>query len=120
MVEDVVAEIMVGVSTDPQFGQMLVIASGGILVELIILLLPTSDENIGHANRSLKCFQLLDGFRGKPKVDIGPIVDTIRLVFSFAETHCHSLVEIDINPLLVTREKCIAADVMICEAGAKY
>jgi hypothetical protein len=124
MVEDVVAEIMVGVSTDPQFGQMLVIASGGILVELIrdsiIMLLPTSDENFGHANRSLKCFQLLDGFRGKPKVDIGPIVDTIRLVFSFAETHGHSLVEMDINPLLVTREKCIAADVMICEAGAKY
>jgi hypothetical protein len=50
----------------------------------------------------------------------GPIVDTIRLVTSFAETHCHSLVEMDINPLLVTREKCIAADVMICEAGAKH
>ena len=35
MVEDVIAELMVGISTDPQFGQMLVIASGGILVELI-------------------------------------------------------------------------------------
>ena len=109
---------MVGISTDPQFGQMLVIASEGILVELIrdsfTLLLPTSDENIGHANRSLNCFQLLDGFPGKPKAD------TIRLVFSFAETPCHSLVEMDIKLLLVTREKCIAADVMICEAGAKY
>ena len=115
---------MVGISTDPQFGQMLVIASEGILVELIrdsiTLLLPTSDENIGHAIHGLKCFQQLHGFRGKPKVDIGPVVDTIRLVISFAETHCHSLVEMDIKPLLVTREKCIAADVMICEAGAKY
>ncbi|MCZ6669042.1 MAG: acetate--CoA ligase family protein, partial [Gammaproteobacteria bacterium] len=91
-----------------------------LIRDSITLLLPTSNENIRNAIRSLKCFQLLDGFRGKPKVDIGPIVDTIRLVASFAETHCDSLVEMDINPLLVTREKCIAADVMICEADAKY
>jgi acyl-CoA synthetase (NDP forming) len=124
MVEDVIAELMVGISTDPQFGQMLVIAGGGILVELMrdstTLLLPTSDGQIDNAIRNLKCFKLLNGFRGKPKVDIRLIVDTIRSVITLAETHCDSLVEMDINPLLVTRGKCIAADVMICEAGAKY
>jgi acyl-CoA synthetase (NDP forming) len=124
MVEDVIAELMVGISTDPQFGQMLVIASGGLLVELIrdstTLLLPTSDGEIDNAIRSLKCFKLLNGFRGKPKVDIRLIVDTIRSVINLAETHCDRLVEMDINPLMVTRQNCIAADVMIREVAPKY
>ena len=119
MVEDVVAELMIGINTDPQFGQLLVIASGGILVELTedvrTLLLPASDTQIRDALRALKCYRLLQGFRGKPKVDIELVVGTIRALADFAQAHQASLIEMDINPLMVTRDRCIAADVMIRE-----
>ena len=117
MVGEVIAELMIGITTDSQFGQMLVIASGGILVELIqdavTLLLPTSDEQIREALGQLKGYKLLQGYRGKPPADIAAIVRAIRAMVSFAEDSRGSLLEMDINPLLVTPQGCIAADVMI-------
>jgi len=121
MIEDVSAELMVGINTDPQFGQMLLIGSGGVLVELTqdtrTLLLPASDAQIGDALRALKCFKLLQGYRGKPKVDIDLVIATIRSLADFAASHHASLVEMDINPLMLTRDRCIAADVMIREVS---
>lgn len=86
----------------------------------ITLLLPTTDEQIHKALQSLNVFNLLDGFRGKPRADIELVVDTIRSIITFAETHCESLIEMDINPLLITQGNCIAADVMICELSTVF
>jgi acyl-CoA synthetase (NDP forming) len=119
MVEDVIAELMIGVNTDPQFGQLLVIASGGVLVELTrdvkTLLLPASDSQIRDALQALKCYRMLRGFRGKPGADLELVVATIRKLASFAADHQHNLIEMDINPLMVTSGRCVAADVMIRE-----
>ena len=119
MIEDVVAELLVGIKSDRQFGQLLVIASGGVLVELledsVTLLLPTSDEQILEALSSLKCFKLLQGFRGKPAADMASVVAAIRGLADFASTHVDCLLEMDVNPLMVTSDRCIAADVMIRE-----
>lgn len=119
MVEDVIAELMIGINTDPQFGQLLVIASGGVLVELTrdvkTLLLPASDQQVRDALQALKCYRLLQGFRGRPGVDLELVVDTIRRLTSFASVQQNSLIEMDINPLMLTRQRCIAADVMIRE-----
>jgi len=120
MIEDVITELMVGINTDAQFGQLLVIASGGVLVELIrdvkTLLLPTDTAQIRAALEDLKCFQLLQGFRGKNGADIELVVDSIAALVKFAEAHQDSLLEMDINPLMVTPERCVAADIMIREA----
>jgi acyl-CoA synthetase (NDP forming) len=119
MVEDVIVELMIGINTDAQFGQLLVIASGGVLVELVrdaaTLLLPTSDARIYDALRQLRCFPMLQGFRGRPAADIDRVIASIRALIDFAESHHDSLVEIDINPLMVTPRACVAADVMIRE-----
>ena len=119
MIEDVVAELMVGINTDPQFGQLLVIASGGVLVELTrdakTLLLPTDAAQIRAALEALKCFNLLQGFRGRTGVDIEMVVDRIHALARFAEAHQTTLLEMDINPLMVTPGQCVAADIMIRE-----
>jgi acyl-CoA synthetase (NDP forming) len=119
MVDNVIAELMIGINTDPQFGQLLVIASGGVLVDLTrdskTLLLPASDTQIRDALRDLKCFKLLQGCRGRPPADIDGVVSSIRAVIQFAEAHRDQLIELDINPLMVTGDRCIAADVLIRE-----
>jgi len=82
MIEDVVAELMVGINIDPQFGQLLVVASDGVLVELTrdakTLLLPTDAAQIRAALEALKCFKLLQGFRGRTGADIEMVVDRIH------------------------------------------
>jgi succinyl-CoA synthetase beta subunit len=119
MIEGVIAELMVGINTDPQFGQLLVLASGGVLVELArdarTLLLPASDAEIRAALESLRCFPLLQGFRGKPAADMNCVIASIRRLIDLAEARRDCLVEMDINPLMVTANRCIAADVLLRE-----
>jgi len=121
MVEDVIAELMVGVTSDAQFGPLLVIASGGVLVEILrdtrTLLLPTSPGRIREALGSLKSFPLLQGFRGRPAADIDALVHAIAKIADFACTRSGGLVEMDINPLMIRADGAIAADVMIVEAA---
>ena len=119
MVDDVLAELLIGIKTDAQFGQILVIASGGVLVELIndsaTLLLPTTRYQVKQALQSLKIYPLLNGFRGKRACDLDDLLDTILLICRFAESRQTTLLEMDINPLMVTAKNAIAADVMIRE-----
>jgi acetate---CoA ligase (ADP-forming) len=117
MVSDIICELMIGINTDPQFGQILVIAGGGILVELLrdskTLLLPTSRVQIDIALRELKIYPLLEGFRGRPSADLDKLLDCISAIASFAQSRHGSLIEMDINPLMVTPSQIVAADVMI-------
>jgi hypothetical protein len=54
----------------------------------------------------------------RPAADIDVLVGCIRQPNGFAEDRCDRLLEMDVNPLLVTAERCIAADVLIRETVA--
>ena len=87
-----VAELIIGLKNDPQFGPALVIGAGGILTELlkdsVTLLLPTSREEITRALKSLKVWKLVDGFRGKSG-DQQAVIDAIMAVAGFRQSpHC--------------------------------
>lgn len=117
MIATPVAELLVGIRRDPQFGQVMVLASGGILVELAhdsrTLLLPTDRESVSKALASLKASELLDGFRGRPAGDRAAVVDIVLTLASFAEAHRDELAELDVNPLMVLPEGVVAADVLL-------
>jgi acetate---CoA ligase (ADP-forming) len=119
MVEDAVAELIVGIKRDPVFGLALVVGSGGVLVELLrdsaTLLLPTDRRSVGHALATLKGAPLLAGFRGRPKGDREALIDAVMAVADFAETHRESLAELDVNPLLVLRDGqgAVAVDALV-------
>lgn len=108
MVKDSVAELIVGVDRDPQFGPFLVVGFGGVLVELIgdsqSLLLPTDRHYVADALASLKTAALLNGYRGLPKGDVEALIDAILAVARFVEENADSIEEIDINPLMVRPE----------------
>ena len=80
MIADGVAEILVGLILDPQFGQVLVLGSGGVLTELladsVTLLPPFTRTSIEAALDSLKLGKLLRGYRGKPAGDVPALIDS--------------------------------------------
>ncbi|MGC4251721.1 MAG: acetate--CoA ligase family protein [Sphingobium sp.] len=111
------AELIVGVKRDPLFGMVLVVGAGGVLVELLAdarqMILPVTREEIEAEVRQLRSFVLLDGFRGKPRADIGKVVDAIAAVAGYAADHLDSLVELDVNPLMIYPDGAVAVDALI-------
>ncbi|UVC10545.1 acetate--CoA ligase family protein [Rhizobium sp. TH2] len=114
------AELIVGVKRDPLFGMVLVVGAGGIFVELLKdarpLLLPVSRGDVEAALRGLKTFPLLDGFRGKPRANLEPVIDAIMAIAGYAETAVGTLSELDVNPLMVYENGAVAVDALIVEA----
>jgi len=100
-----VAEMIVGVKRDSQFGLVLVVGAGGILVEMVAdsaaLILPTTRDEVEGAIAGLKVAKLLAGYRGRPAGDMVALVDAVMAAAAFAQAEAARLVELDINPLLV-------------------
>jgi acyl-CoA synthetase (NDP forming) len=119
MVTDGVAELIVGIDRDAQFGPYLVVGFGGVLVELIndsrTLLLPTDRAQVLAALQSLKTAPMLTGYRGLPVADIDAAVEAIMAVAAFAAAHADTILELDVNPLMVRPEGmgAVAADALI-------
>jgi acyl-CoA synthetase (NDP forming) len=120
MVDGVVAELIVGVVRDEHFGPYLLVGGGGILVEMmkdsVSLLLPTSREQVLDALGQLKCAPLFSGFRGAPPADLNAAADVIMAVAGMVEDDPASIIELDINPLVLLAEGqgVVAADALIC------
>ncbi len=125
MVTDQVAELLIGVVRDPQFGLLMRIAAGGVLVELLgdvaSLLLPTTADEVRRAILSLMMAPLLTGYRGRPAADIEAAIAAALAIARFAEAHADGLEELDVNPLMVRPEGkgAVAVDALIrMRAGA--
>jgi len=105
MIRDGVAEVLVGVSVDPQFGQLLVLGAGGVLTEMlrdsVTLLPPFTAEAIAAALGRLRMARLLDGYRGRPAGDVAALVQTALACTRYAHANLERLVELDLNPVIV-------------------
>ena len=116
MVQGAVAELIIGLTRDPQFGLALVIGAGGIFTELlknsVTLLLPTTQDEIIRALKSLRVWKLIEGYRGKSG-DQAATIAAIESVCAFAAAYKAHIEELDINPLFVLPQGAIAADALI-------
>jgi acyl-CoA synthetase (NDP forming) len=117
MAKPPLAELIVGIKRENDFGLALVIGAGGILVELLkdsrSLLLPTTDGAIRKAVLSLRSAALLQGFRGREAADLDSLVTAIRAVADYACENAGLLLELDVNPLLVGAAGTTAVDALI-------
>ncbi len=124
MVCDTVAELIIGLKRDEQFGLALILGTGGILVNLLndsaTLLLPTSREAVSQALHGLQGAPLLQGYRGREHGDIEAVIDTVMSVADLAMKHWDSIEELDINPLMVRPQGkgAVAVDALITLAQA--
>ena len=116
MAQGAIAELIIGVKRDPQFGLALVVGAGGIITELLkdsaTLLLPTNRNEIIRALKSLRIWKLIEGYRGKHG-DAEAIITSVEAVAAFAATHETTLEELDINPLFVLPQGTVAADALV-------
>jgi acyl-CoA synthetase (NDP forming) len=119
MVGDGLAEVLVGVTVDPQFGQLLVLGAGGVLTELLrdsVTLLPPFDAAAIEAGlKRLRMAPLLRGFRGRPAGDVPALVQTALACARYAQANVETLAELDINPVIVRPQGsgAVAVDALI-------
>jgi acetyl-CoA synthetase len=105
MIGDGVAEILVGMQVDPQFGLALVLGAGGVLTELlrdsVTLLPPFSAQSITAALGRLRAAPLLAGYRGRPLADVPALVETALACTRYACANLERFAELDLNPVIV-------------------
>ena len=110
-------EIGLGVINDPQFGPLLMVAAGGILIEVIedsaVALCPVSAEEAKAMIGRLKIKALLNGVRGQPAVSIKDLINTMVRLSKLAYALKDCIDEIDINPVIVSSESATAVDALI-------
>jgi acetate---CoA ligase (ADP-forming) len=108
-------ETIIGMTTDPSFGPLMMFGLGGIYVEVMkdvaFRINPLTDQDAKEMIKSLRSYPLLTGFRGAPPVDLAYIEETLlRLSQLVRDIDCFS--EVDINPFIVSpdRDNCRAVD----------
>ena len=116
MLESPLAELMVSVRYDQQFGHALTLSSGGVLIELVAdavtLLLPATDEEIIQGLEKLKVYKLLNGYRGNPAADKQMLVKTIQQIGDYVLQNHQQIAELEINPLFVYPDHTCIVDVL--------
>jgi acetyltransferase len=110
-------EIVLGVKNDRQFGPLIAVGLGGIMVELLddtaVRLAPVGDRIAREMLASLKGNALLTGFRGTPAVDVEALVDTIGRMSELAHDLRDVIDQIDVNPVIASTGGVMAADALI-------
>jgi len=112
-------EVIVGAVNDPYFGPVVAFGLGGIFTEILHDVTHrfapfdagTAREMIGE----IKGAPLLNGYRGKPALDVAALADTLARVSLLIADHADHIAEIDINPLFVREagKGVAAADALI-------
>jgi len=96
-------ELVVGAKRDPQWGPVVLIGLGGILVEALgdVRLLPADlgEAAIIQELYKLKAAKVLDGCRGSPAVDVPAVAKVVSAIGRLMRT-VPEIMEIDVNPLV--------------------
>lgn len=109
-------EVIVGAKKDPQWGMVVLFGGGGQFVEIYkdrsLALAPLNFMAAKELLQQTKVFSILKGSRGQEAVNIEALCELL-VKFSLAVVKDPAIGEIDINPLLITKEQCIALDARI-------
>ena len=106
-------ELILGVQRDPDFGPLVMVGAGGVLVELMkdvqLASAPLSHKAALAMLNKLRCLPLLTGYRGRPHANLNAIADVMVRLGALA-TSSERLRELDINPLFIAGDRIAAAD----------
>ena len=110
-------ELASGIVVDAQFGPLVMVAAGGILIEVMqdrrFRMPPATPNDAKRALQSLACVKLLAGVRGQPAADADAVAVTIARLANLAVALGDLLAELDVNPLIAGPEGCVAVDALV-------
>ncbi len=116
-------EVIVGLTSDPQFGPLVMFGLGGVSVEVLkdvaFRLAPLSRRDAQSMIREIKSLPLLTGSRGRPVADLAALDQVLLQVSALVEAH-PEIKELDLNPVFAYPHGCLAVDarVVLHAAGA--
>ena len=117
MVQSEGVEMIVGMTTDQQLGPMVTIGFGGYYAEAmndaITLMPPFSKEMAKNALSKLKMKTLLEGYRGSKPADLDAFAEFASRFSVIAVELSNQVCEIDLNPVILGNDNCIAVDALI-------
>ncbi len=109
-------EVIVGMTTDAQFGPVLMFGLGGVLVEVLkdvaFRIVPLMPRDARQMVREIQGFPLLEGYRGQAPADLAALESLLMGVSSFVEQH-PEIVELDLNPVFAYPKGAVAVDARI-------
>ncbi len=113
-------ETIIGGTTDPTFGPLLMFGLGGVYVEALkdvaFRVHPLTDLDAHQMVRSIRGYRVLEGMRGEPPSDRDAIADVIQRVSQLMGEN-PAIEELDINPFLVQERGGVALDARIRVGG---
>ncbi|MGH3519728.1 MAG: acetate--CoA ligase family protein [Haloechinothrix sp.] len=116
-----VVELIVGARRDRSFGPLVLVGLGGVQAELYrdveIALAPVTEQQALAMLKELRAFPMLQGWRGKPAVDITSAARTVAAL-SHLLAEDANVVECEINPLRVGPDGAIAVDALVITAAS--
>lgn len=114
-------ELLVGVTRDPDWGLMLAVGFGGVLVEVlddvVLAPLPADEAAVTRMLSRLRGAALLEGFRGRPAADRDAVARAIagigRLAEALVDQHPEAFDALEVNPLRVDGATVEALDALV-------
>ena len=120
-VEGDLAELLVSVRSSHPIGWLLTMGAGGELVEVLndtaCLLLPESPEAVRSALEQLRVWPLLAGFRGRSAAAVDAVIAVTDRLTDLVRDR-PDIIEIEVNPLVVTADTAVAVDALAVVDGA--
>ena len=110
-------EVSLGMKNDKQFGPMVIVACGGVMIELLaeraFRLAPVDAAEAGEMLDAIRLGQLLGGLRGQPPADRAALVNLIVEFSQLVVQLGDAVAEIDLNPVIVSPEGCVIVDALV-------
>jgi len=110
-------EMALGIVRDPQFGPLVVVAAGGVLIETLgdrrLALPPLSEAHAMHLIDRLEARPLLNGVRGATAADAPSLSHALSRLSVLARDLGDLIDALDVNPLIVGSNGCKAVDALI-------
>ena len=109
-------EVIMGVSTDAQFGPVLMFGLGGVLVEVLkdvaFRVIPITPRDARQMVREIQGYPLLEGYRGQEPADVEALEKLLLGLSQFVEQH-PEIEELDLNPVFAYPKGALAVDARI-------
>jgi acyl-CoA synthetase (NDP forming) len=113
-------ELSFGLTWDPQFGPVVMVGAGGVLIEMLkdrrFALPPFGATEARRFLDGLSLRPLLDGKRGAKPADIGALAQALSRFSVLAADLGDLIAEADVNPLVAGPEGSVALDALVVPA----